>query len=199
MFATFEGPEGAGKSTAIRAVAAHLEAEGCEVVVTREPGGGSIGPAIREILLHGPSLQPSTEVFLFLADRAQHSVEVIRPSLDAGKVVLCDRFADSTVVYQGHARGFDVERLRAWNDLATGGLRPDITLLFDLEPEVGLARLANKDRMDAEPLAFHRRVRAGFLAEAERDPDRWVVLDASQDQESLARAAVLAIDARLKK
>lgn len=197
VFATFEGPEGAGKSTAIRSVAAHLEALGRDVVVTREPGGGSIGPAVRAILLDGEALRAETETFLFLADRAQHAAEVLTPSLAAGKIVLCDRFADSTVVYQGHARGLDVERLREWNAWATGGLVPDVTLLFDLDPEVGLARLDHRDRLDAEPLAFHRRVREGFLAEAARDPARWVVLDASAEHASVANAAIAAIVDRL--
>lgn len=199
MFATFEGPEGAGKSTAIRAVAAALALDGDEVLVTREPGGASIGPAIREILLHGRAIRPETEVFLFLADRAQHTAEVLRPALAAGKIVLCDRYADSTVVYQGHARGLNVERLRGWNAFATGGLRPEVTLLFDLEPEVGLGRLASKDRLDAEPLAFHHRVREGFLAEAALEPDRWVVLDASRAADALALAALEAIRAKRKK
>ena len=195
MFITFEGSEGSGKSTALRVVAAHLENQGVEVMTTREPGGGSMGPRVREILLHGGDLDLRAEIFLFLADRAQHGAEVIRPALAAGKVVLCDRYADSTVAYQGHARGFDVERLREWNAIATGGLVPDLTLLFDLEPEIGLARIANKDRLDAEPLEFHRRVRQGFLAEVARDPGRWVTLDAAQPPAEVALAAIRAVDA----
>lgn len=113
--------------------------------------------------------------------------------------MLCDRYADSTVVYQGYARGLNVERLREWNAFATGGLRPEVTLLFDLEPEVGLGRLASKDRLDAEPLAFHQRVREGFLAEAALEPDRWVVLDASRAADALALAALEAIRAKRKK
>jgi len=195
VFITFEGSEGSGKSTALRVVAAHLENQGVEVMTTREPGGGSMGPRVREILLHGGDLDLRAEIFLFLADRAQHGAEVIRPALAAGKVVLCDRYADSTVAYQGHARGFDVERLREWNAIATGGLVPDLTLLFDLEPEIGLARIANKDRLDAEPLEFHRRVRQGFLAEVARDPGRWVTLDAAQPPAEVALAAIRAVDA----
>lgn len=196
MFITFEGPEGSGKSTALRALAEHLQSRGIEVVCTREPGGGTLGPRVRELLLHGGDLDPRAEIFLFLADRSQHGVEVIRPALAAGKVVLCDRYADSTVVYQGHARGFDVEQLRAWNALATGGLVPDLTLLFDLEPEAGLARIAHKDRLDAEPLAFHQRVRAGFLREAASEPERWVILSADQTPEVVAQHTIEAVELR---
>lgn len=196
MFITFEGPEGSGKSTALRAVAAHLAALGLEVVTTREPGGGTVGPRVREILLHGGELDPKAEIFLFLADRSQHGVEVVRPALAAGKVVLCDRYADSTVVYQGHARGFDLDQLREWNAIATDRLSPDLTLLFDLDPEVGLARIADKDRLDAEPLSFHRLVRNGFLAEAARNPARWVTIDGSQGPAQVARQAIDAVEGR---
>ena len=200
MFITFEGPEGSGKSTALRAVAAHLESVGVRVVCTREPGGGTMGPRIREILLHEGEMDPRAEIFLFLADRSQHGVEVIRPALAQGKVVLCDRYADSTVAYQGHARDFDLAQLRAWNDLATGGLKPDLTLLFDLDPEIGLARIAHKDRLDSEPLAFHIRVREGFLVEAALEPQRWLVLDASRAPEVVANWAIEAVEAcRLKR
>lgn len=197
MFVTFEGPEGAGKTTAIASVATALRERGHDVITTREPGEGSVGRSIRSILLDGHELSPMAELFLFLADRAQHVAEFIRPNLDAGRIVLCDRYADSTVVYQGVARGLDPKVARELNRLATGGLEPELTLLLDVAPEVGLARITEKDRLDSEPLDFHRRVREGFLAEAKENPIRWEVVDASVDSDSIAQICLLAIEARL--
>jgi dTMP kinase len=185
MFITFEGPEGAGKSTQLARLAGRLRDTGRNVVMTREPGGGTLGPAIRALLLEGEDVPPRAELFLFLADRAAHVQNVVRPAIARGDMVLCDRHADSTVVYQGHGRGMDVDELRSLNAMATEGLVPDLTLLFDLTAEQGLARLNDRDRLDREPLAFHQRVRQGFLAEAEREPERWVVFDARQDVETL--------------
>ena len=183
MFITFEGPEGAGKSTALAALANRLREGGFDVVTTREPGAGVFGKSIREILLHGDDLDPKAELLLFLADRSNHVATIIRPALAAGQIVLCDRFADSTVVYQAHARGLDEAFARAGNDFATGGLTPDVTLLFDLDPEIGLRRLQSKDRLDAQPIEFHRLVRQGFLKEMDRNPSRWRVIDASAEPE----------------
>lgn len=185
MFITFEGPEGAGKSTQLARLAGRLRDAGRNVVMTREPGGGTLGPAIRALLLEGEEVPPRSELFLFLADRAAHVQNVVRPAIARGDLVLCDRHADSTVVYQGHGRGMDVEQLRNLNALATEGLVPDLTLLFDLPAEQGLARLNDRDRLDREPLEFHQRVRQGFLDEAAREPERWVVFDARQDVETL--------------
>lgn len=187
MFVTFEGPEGAGKSTAIRAAAGALKALGRAVLVTREPGAGETGAAIRRILLDGGGLTREAETFLFLADRSQHVAEVIRPALQRREWVLCDRHADSTVVYQGHARGMDLDWLRSMNLVATGGLVPDLTLLFDLDPAVGLSRLTSKDRLDAEPLEFHEKVRQGFLEESRREPGRWRLVDAAQSKDEVLR------------
>lgn len=197
MFVALEGPEGSGKSTAAAGLANLLQQAGRGVVVTREPGAGELGQRIRSILLDGPDMPPLSELFLFLADRANHMVETIKPAIDSGKVVLCDRHADSTVVYQGHARGLDVAELRRLNALATGGIKPDLVLLFDLPVEVGLARVESKDRLDAEPVSFHEKVRAGFLAEASLDPGRWVVLDASQEPEKVLADAWQALSAAL--
>jgi dTMP kinase len=183
MFITFEGPEGAGKSTALAAVAERLRSAGTRVLTTREPGAGPFGKKIREILLHGEDLDPKAELLLFLADRSNHVASIIRPALDSGEIVLCDRYADSTLVYQAFARGLDEEFARAGNRFATGGLMPDITLLFDLDPEVGLRRLQAKDRLDSQPLEFHRRVRDGFLREAMANPRRWRVIDAAASPE----------------
>lgn len=190
MFITFEGPEGAGKSTALRGVAERLRERGLDVVTTREPGAGEFGQRIREILLHGEEMPPASELFLFLADRANHVATLIRPSLERGQWVLCDRHADSTFVYQAVARGLDADFVRAANRFATGGLVPDRTLLFDIDPEVGLARLASRDRLDAQPLAFHQRVREGFLALAGTETARFRVLDASQPPEAIIEAAM---------
>jgi dTMP kinase len=180
VFVTLEGPEGAGKSTAARGLRDRLEESGRTVLLTREPGAGEFGAKVREILLHGGDMPALSELFLFLADRSHHVAQIIRPALERGEVVICDRFADSTVVYQGHARGLDLDELRRLNALATQGLMPDATLLFDLPAEEGLKRLQNPDRMDALPLDFHRRVRDGFLTEEALDPARWRRIDASQ-------------------
>ena len=197
MFVTFEGPEGGGKSTVLRAVAQRLESEGVPIVATREPGAGAVGEAIRNIILHSEDIDRHTELFLFLADRANHVETIVRPALAEGNVVLCDRFSDSTIVYQGHARGLAVEILRSVNLFATNGLKPDLTILFDIDPELGLSRLRTKDRLDSEPLAFHKRVRAGFLAEAEREPHRWQTIDASMEVESVIERVYQAIRQKL--
>jgi dTMP kinase len=198
MFVTFEGPEGAGKSTLIRALAEALRADGRDVLVTREPGAGPVGTSIRDILLHGERLDPKSELFLFLADRAQHVASIIRPALENGTWVLCDRHADSTVVYQGYGRGLNLDLLRNWNRFATGGLTPDVTFLLDLDPATGLSRIASKDRLDSEPLDFHRRVRDGFVAEANRDAKRWVILDAAGPPEHVLREAQAVLSERAK-
>lgn len=182
VFVSFEGPEGAGKTTLIRGLDARLRDRGVRTLVTREPGE-ALGGRIRALLLEGTGMDPKAELFLFLADRAEHASTVLRPALAEGRVVLCDRHADSTVVYQGYGRGLDLAQLRSWNLFATGGLRPDLTFLLDLPPEIGLARLSAMDRLDREPLEFHRRIREGFLAEARREPERWVVLDAALSPE----------------
>lgn len=199
MFVTFEGTEGSGKSTALKAIADALERRGHTVVCTREPGAGTFGRSVRELLLHGEALSPWAELFLFLADRAEHADKVLRPALERGDVVLCDRYGDSTVAYQGHARGLPVENLRELNRLATGGLRPDLSLLFDIEPAIGLARLSAKDRLDGEPLSFHEAVRKGFHAEMSLDPGRWVVIDAAASPDQVVGQALWAIQAQLAK
>ncbi|MEQ1935026.1 MAG: dTMP kinase, partial [Fimbriimonadaceae bacterium] len=168
-----------------------------EVVSTREPGAGPVGQKIRRILLDGDVISPTCELFLFLADRSNHVDSLVRPALARRAIVLCDRFADSTIVYQGYGRGLDIERLRVLNAEATGGLVPDLTLLFDLPVEVGLARQAERDRLDSESLEFHERVRAGFLAETKRDSARYVVINALQTAEAATRDALNAILKRI--
>jgi dTMP kinase len=185
VFITFEGPEGGGKTTVMQRIAERLRGEGRPVVSTREPGSGTVGLQIREALLHSGPIDPRCELFLFLADRANHMTTVVRPALERNEIVLCDRYADSTVVYQAHARGLDPVGVRELNAYATDGLIPNLTILFDLEPELGLKRLTSKDRLDAEPIVFHRRVREGFLVEARRDPNRWRIVDASRTVEQV--------------
>lgn len=197
MFITLEGPEGAGKSTVAKGLAQALNQQGHSVCSTREPGSGDIGAKIRALLLDTDGTSPKCEVFLFLADRAQHVETLIRPALEGGQIVLCDRFTDSTVVYQGYARGFDKTLLRQWNDFATGTLRPDLTLLLDLPAADGVARVRVKDRLDSEPLEFHERVRSGFLAEVRLDPDRWVVIDARNDPDTVLRDCLRAVAGKL--
>jgi len=196
VFITFEGPEGGGKSTLLRTLAAQLETQGREVVCTREPGAGTLGGEIRRWLLESESLDERAELFLFLADRSQHWSQLIAPALARGAVVLCDRHADSTMVYQGYARGHDLDLLRKLNALATQGNSPTLTFLLDLDPAIGLGR-AKGDRMDREPLEFHQRVREGFLTESQRDPHRWVTLDASQPADQVAERAWQELSARL--
>lgn len=180
MFITFEGPEGAGKSSAVKLIAEKLTAAGRDVLATREPGDGDVGKRIRDILLNGGNIEPKTELMLYLADRAEHVAKAIIPALDAGKVVLCDRFTDSTLVYQGCGRGFSKTQIQEFNHFVAGDIRVDLTFLLDIDPVVGLARISHKDRLDNEPLEFHETIRGGFLDMAICEPIRWVIIDASQ-------------------
>lgn len=188
MFITFEGPEGSGKTTQVRRLGEWLRARGRNVVVTKEPGGTPLADRIRAILLHPESTMDAlTELLLYAASRRQHVVEVIRPNLERGAIVLCDRFTDATLAYQGFGRRLDLDKLRMLNDWVTGSLRPDLTLLYDIEENVGLARAHsrneatsnNEGRLEAEDLRFHRRVREGYLALAGAEPKRFAVIDAS--------------------
>ncbi len=182
MFITFEGIEGSGKTTQLRRLAGRLPG----AVITKEPGGTPLADEIREILLDARSrLDPVAEMFLFAASRRQNVVEVIRPALEKGRVVLCDRFTDATLAYQGFGRLLDLDRLRMLNDWATSSLQPDITVLLDLPEDVGLSRARSRNvdapkdegRFEAEDLKFHRRVREGYLALAASEPARYVVVD----------------------
>lgn len=190
MFITFEGPEGAGKSTLIRSLAVALESKGIRTLVTREPGAGEFGKQVRKLLLEGEDVAPLAELFLFLADRAQHVAKLIEPALLQGIWVLCDRHADSTVVYQGYGRGLDIVELRMLNSKATRGRKPDLTFLLDLPVEIGLGRITQPDRLDREPLEFHQRIRGGFLAESRIEPNRWVILDAMQSPADVLASAL---------
>ncbi|MCC6728126.1 MAG: dTMP kinase [Chthonomonadales bacterium] len=178
-FITFEGVEGAGKTTQARLLRDHLLGMGLRCQIVREPGGEPTAEAIRGLLLAAQDpVTARAELLLFAAARAQLVERVVLPALREGVVVLCDRYADSTVAYQGHARGHDVAFVRSVNVFATGGLSPDLTLLLDLPADEGLRRQPDRNRMEREPLEFHRRVREGYLAEAEREPARFTVIDA---------------------
>lgn len=197
LLVTFEGPEGSGKSTLIAGLVAHLRARGIEPVVTREPGGTEIGERIRAILLDPASsdMTPETELLLMVASRAQLVRRTIRPALAAGSLVLCDRFADASVAYQGYGRGLGRELVDRLNAVALEGLAPDLTLLCLLPPEAGLARIAGRapDRLDAERLDFHRRVCDGYRALAAADPRRFRVLDAAGGPQQTLDAALAAL------
>jgi len=189
---TLEGGEGSGKSTQAEALAARLREREYGVVLTREPAGTPLGGIVKEILQQGIALTAEAETFLFQAARAQHVTEVIRPALERGDVVICDRYTDSTLAYQGYGRGLSLDHLRAVNHIATGGLPPHFTLLLDVPPETGLARKDHErltDSIGSESLEFHQRVRAGFLELAQREPKRIAVVDASLPAERVTAAA----------
>jgi dTMP kinase len=186
MFITFEGPEGSGKSSHLAALAQYLESLGYPVYRTREPGGTAIGEQIRAVIhdLRNQEMHPRTETLLYQAARAQLVEQEIRPRLARGEWVLCDRYADSTLAYQGYGHRQDLEQVRALIHYATGGLKPDLTFLLDVDVEIGLRRKQSNgsewNRMDAYALEFHQRVRKGYLELAAAEPERWIVVDASQ-------------------
>ncbi len=190
LFLTFEGPEGAGKTTQLVRLQARLEAAGHTLTVTREPGGTPLGTRVREVVLD-PALEMEAlpEFLLYSASRAQLVQDVVRPALARGETVLCDRYADSSLAYQGAGRGLPLSLLQTITQAATGGLQPDLTILLDLDPAVGLARAAARgqpDRLERADLGFHQRVRQGFLLLAQQEPPRFLVLDASKTPDELA-------------
>jgi dTMP kinase len=203
-FITFEGPDGSGKTTQIARLAEHLRGRGRAVLATREPGGTAISEQIRTLLhdLRNREMDPCTEILLYSAARAQHVSQAIRPHLAAGGTVLCDRYADSTLAYQGYGHGLDLAALRAITAFATGGLQPDLTLLFDLEAAAGLSRRQQAgvewNRLDDYALAFHQRVRHGYLELARAEPERWVVLDATLPPDALAAAVRQVVTERVQ-
>ena len=193
MFITLEGPEGSGKSSQLPDLAEFLSGQGWDVLTTREPGGTPIGDQIRQILmrLDNQELHPRTEILLFLASRAQLVEQVIKPALREGKLVLSDRFGDSTLAYQGYGHGIDLATLRAMLDFATDMLKPDLTLLLDVDVEIGLQRKRKEDewnRLDAYALAFHQRVREGYHELCRQEPERWRVIDAMQPKDAVQLA-----------
>lgn len=206
MFITIEGPEGSGKTTAVNNAVNKLEEMGYQIVRTREPGGTPISEQIRNVILYknNVAMDKRTEALLYAASRRQHLVEKVWPALKEGKIVICDRFLDSSLAYQGGARELGVDNILQVNSFATEGTFPDLTLLFDIEPEIGLARIAanaNREvnRLDLEKLGFHKKVRNTFLELAKRYPERYVIIDASQSREEVAEATLKAILTKLCK
>jgi dTMP kinase len=200
FFIAFEGGEGAGKSTQVRLLAKALAAAGHEVVTTLEPGDTEVGRQLRQILLghQTGTIDPRTEALLYAADRAEHVASVVGPALDRGAVCITDRYIDSSIAYQGAGRILDpddIERISKW---ATGDLWPDLTIVLDIDPEVGLTRFsAPADRLEAEPLAFHQRVREHFLALSRRSPERYLVLDATAPVDAVSSQIQSAVLERL--
>ena len=204
MFITLEGPEGSGKSTQLRLLTTFLREHGFNVVATREPGGTPIGDEIRGILHHvdNTAMSPIAEVLLYAASRAQLVSEIIRPALVAGKLVICDRYIDSTFAYQGYGRGLDQDMLKALTSIATGDLWPDLTLLLDVEVSTGLARRLSEgeemNRLDLEESAFHERVRRGYHRLAQSHPDRWEVVDAGREVDAIQADVRRIVSSRLR-
>ncbi len=189
LFITFEGGEGCGKSTQSKALYKKLAQSAIPAVLTHEPGGTPLCKNIRRLLKRADdiSISPLTELLLFNASRTQLIDEVIRPELEKGKMVICDRYADSTIAYQSYGRGLDLKMVRAVNNIATQGLKPDLTILLDISAQEGLARKKKRDRFEQEDIAFHQRVREGYLKLAKEEPERWLVIDAAQSREKIAQ------------
>lgn len=205
MFITFEGIEGSGKTTQLKYIQAYFKSRGQECIVTREPGGTEIGKKIRSILLDPASknICPVSELFLYMADRAQHVKELVIPAISTGKTVLCDRFFDATVVYQGYARGLDVKQIQRLHEVVLEGLKPDVTILLDLPTDIGLSRAwaqidngkrdSLESRFEKENLSFHKKVRAGYLELARLEPQRFRVIDATRQENKVRRDIIDAI------
>lgn len=187
MFITFEGVDGCGKTTQLNKLAEYLKSKNYDTIITLEPGGSEIGKNLRQILLHHKGFVANgTELFLYLADRAQHTKEIVIENINKGKIVLCDRSIDSTVAYQGYARGYDIEKINLLNDIATDGYKPDLTLLFDIDVEVSNQRIGkNKDRLEKEGLDFQNKVRNGYLELAKKYPERIKIIDSGKPVEEV--------------
>lgn len=203
LFITFEGPEGSGKTTQIQPLAEYLRSQGWDALTLREPGGTPISEQVRAVLMNlaNTAMHPRTEILLFLAARAQLVEEVIRPALARGQIVLCDRYADSTLAYQGYGHGVDLNTLRRLLQFATGGLQPDLTFLLDVDPLVGLRRKRKEgewNRLDAYDEPFHQRVRTGYLQLAQAEPQRWVIVDAAQPPDAVQSVLRQSVLARLR-
>lgn len=200
MFIVFEGGDGAGKTTQVALLASWLESSGRTVVCTRQPGGTELGTRIRELVLSSASgdVDPRAEALLYSADKAQHVAETIRPALAAGADVVCDRYVDSMIAYQGAGRVLDASEIAEISQWATGGLRPDLTILLDVDPADALADKDESDRLEAAGDDFHLRVREGFLALAAQDPERYVVIAARQPREEIAEQVRRAVTARAR-
>jgi len=199
LFITFEGADGCGKTTQIKLLNEYLIKNGYKTLLTREPGAGNLGAKIREILLNydGP-VSSNCEQFLFLADRAQHIDCIIKPALDEGKVILCDRHTDSTVAYQGYGRGLDIERINSLNNIATNGIKPDLTIVFDIDAKTSSERVGSeKDRMESAGLEFFNRVRNGYLEIAKNEPNRVKVISSADSIENIHKKVIELIKCKL--
>lgn len=205
MFITIEGIEGSGKTTQIKNIVEFLESKGYDCVVTREPGGTKIGEKIRSILLdpENRDMEPVCELLLYCSDRAQHIKELINPALSEGKTIICDRFFDATLVYQGYARGLDIDLITGLHKMTVDGLKPDITILLDLLPEIGLSRAwkqinngsrsGEETRFEKETLSFHEKIRAGYLELARLEPKRFRIIDASKSENQVKQQIINAL------
>lgn len=187
LFITFEGIDGCGKTTQLNLLAEYLEKKGLEVFITREPGAAGLGKKLREILLnYDGEVSPNCESFLFLADRAQHIDMLVKPAVEAGKIVLCDRHTDSTIAYQGYGRGLDLSQIKMLNNIATSGVKPNLTFIFDLDLETAFSRVGKtQDRMESAGLEFFERVRKGYLEIAKQEPERVKVINSNDSIENI--------------
>ena len=192
LFITFEGTDGCGKSTQIKLLAEYLKNNGHDVVLTREPGAKGLGEKIRGLLLnYDGEVSDRCESFLFLADRAQNIDIIVNPAVNEGKIVLCDRHIDSSVAYQGYGRGLDIERIKFLNNIATNGIKPDLTFVFDIDTETSMNRVGqNKDRMESAGIEFQKKVRNAYLELAKQEPDRIKVIDASKSIEEINKCVL---------
>ncbi len=192
IFITFEGTDGCGKTTQIELLKQYYENKGRKVLLTREPGAQGLGVKLREILLnYDGEVSPNCESFLFLADRAQHIDTIIKPALERGEVILCDRHTDSTIAYQGYGRGLDIEQIKMLNSIATSGLKPDLTFVFDIDTETAQKRVGKqKDRMESAGIEFFNRVREGYLEIAKQEPERVKVLDGTKSIEEIHNSLI---------
>ena len=196
LFITFEGADGCGKTTQINLLKDYLENKNYEIITTLEPGGSDIGKKLRQILLHHDGfVSPRAEMFMYLADRAQHIDTVIKNNVEKNKIVLCDRHIDSTVAYQGYGRGEDIEQINLLNEIATEGYKPDLTFVFDVDSEVAQKRVGNvKDRLESEGLEFHRKIRQGYLELAKKYPNRIKVINSNKTIEEVFEQVKKIID-----
>ena len=204
IFITFEGPEGSGKTTQIDLLEGHLKSLGISVVKTREPGGSELAEKIRELLLDpkNKKMSAAAELLLYLASRAQHVKDKIKPALESGKAVICDRFSDSTMAYQGYARGISKQLIKSMNDFAASGLKPDLTFYMDIDVGLGLKRACkrsgSKDRLELEKSSFHNKVRKGYISIAKREPNRIKIICGTQTIEKISEQVFLYADKKLK-